>query len=349
MEDIQHNPIRPCPCSTDAIGCGYHNMDLLEGCPFDCSYCILQAYLPSKKLRPFACSEERVHHWLTEASSQNPFLRLGTGELADSLAFEAEFSLTDMLLRVIPAHPDVVLEWKTKSIRIETFLRKPHLPSNIVLSWSLNPEEIIATEEHGTPTLRERLHAMRRVADSGAHLGIHLDPVILTPQWRSRYERLIRTIRSTLGANAPLAWISLGSLRYPPSLRPILLNRPPSALFYAEQQRDRGGKYRYHPELRIQAYRHIVSCLGSLMEQHAPLYLCMEQKEIWEEVFPGTPPAPEEINEQLHRSATRFSTEGEKTVEIKGRPTPPPGLSPGWKTGSTASQEIRPDPSAGRP
>lgn len=318
MESIQHNPIRPCPCSSDAIGCGYHNMDLLEGCPFDCSYCILQTYLPSKKLKRFSFSDTDLHQWLAETALQNPHVRLGTGELADSLAFEPHYALTTRLIAIIREHPGIIMEWKTKSICTDAFLQELRLPPNIVVSWSLNPQEVIASEEGGTPALKDRLMAMKALSSKGVPLGIHLDPIILLPKWRSRYERLIQMMGKTLGSGTHIAWISLGTLRYPSSLRPILLGRPPSHLFYAEQQRDGGGKYRYHPDLRIQAYRHVLGCLDTSLAALPPVYLCMEQAEIWAAVFGMPAPSPEQINRHLFQSVLPFSTRGEKTVEIGG-------------------------------
>ena len=41
--------VKHCPCSPGAVPCGYFNLNLQSGCPFDCSYCILQAYLDDKE------------------------------------------------------------------------------------------------------------------------------------------------------------------------------------------------------------------------------------------------------------------------------------------------------------
>ncbi|MEI8012523.1 MAG: hypothetical protein WCI27_08630, partial [Candidatus Omnitrophota bacterium] len=40
----QYGSVRHCPCSPGVVPCGYHNIDMGVGCPFECSYCFLQSY-----------------------------------------------------------------------------------------------------------------------------------------------------------------------------------------------------------------------------------------------------------------------------------------------------------------
>ncbi|MDR2772991.1 MAG: hypothetical protein LBB93_05945, partial [Elusimicrobiota bacterium] len=40
----KHDFFKQCPCSVDAVRCGYGIMNIGMGCPYECSYCFLQGY-----------------------------------------------------------------------------------------------------------------------------------------------------------------------------------------------------------------------------------------------------------------------------------------------------------------
>jgi hypothetical protein len=49
-------------------------------------------------------------------------------------------------------------------------------------------------------------------------------------------------------------------------------------------------------------FKYISEKIRTLISAHIPLYLCMEDKEAWEEVFPRVKPDTNEINKQLYLS-----------------------------------------------
>src|SRR5262249_26355681 len=83
--------LQDCPAGTTGmVCCNYLVMNFASNCPFDCSYCFLQDYLANN---PALKAFTNVTDGLTEidallrAHPQRTF-RLGTGELADSLALD---------------------------------------------------------------------------------------------------------------------------------------------------------------------------------------------------------------------------------------------------------------------
>ena len=76
-------------------------------------------------------------------------------------------------------------------------------------------------------------------------------------------------------------WISLGTLRFPSSVKSVIQNRfPDSKIIYEEFITGPDGKMRYFKPLRIGIYREIIACI----RKHAPdvpVYLCMEDDEVW--------------------------------------------------------------------
>ena len=115
--------MKRCPGTQSYICCGYRVLNLVTGCPLDCTYCILQLYLNQPCLVVHSDWEDALRE-IDELTSRRPgrVVRLGTGELADSLALEP---LTDMAKELIPLilqRPEAVLELKTKTTFVENLL-----------------------------------------------------------------------------------------------------------------------------------------------------------------------------------------------------------------------------------
>ncbi|MBN1197230.1 MAG: hypothetical protein JXA62_07470 [Candidatus Aminicenantes bacterium] len=294
--------IRHCPCSPDTVSCGYYNIDLLQGCPFDCSYCILQAYLQDPEPLLFDNLDDLRSE--LEGYRDQAYMRLGTGELADSLAFDPRTGQSLHILQLFKDFPGMVFEFKTKSTAVDHLLNVSTVPRNVVVSWSLNPDPLCRREEHGAPELSARLNAMAAVAERGYRVGIHFDPMIAVPAWKAWYPALVDEILDRIPENR-LAWWSLGTLRFPPSLREIILSRSGSCLFSGELIRGYDGKYRYFRPLRRQMYRTVLDGIRRRVSDAVPVYLCMEDHRMWADVFPGETVTEAGINEALHRAAMR--------------------------------------------
>ena len=294
--------VRCCPCSPDTVSCGYYNIDLLQGCPYDCSYCILQVYLQDPEPLIFDNVDDLRSE--LERYRTQPHMRLGTGELSDSLALDPQTGHSLCILEIFKDFPEMVFEFKTKSTAVDHLLRASTVLRNVVVSWSLNPEPLCCREEHGAPGLFERLSALKAVAEKGYRVGVHFDPMIAVPAWRQWYPALVDEILDRVPENR-LAWWSLGTLRYPLSLREIILSRPGSSLFSGELIRGYDGKSRYFRPLRRQMYQAVLARIRRRISDEVPVYLCMEDQRMWADVFPGESVTEADINRTLYRAALR--------------------------------------------
>ncbi|MGB4705011.1 MAG: spore photoproduct lyase family protein [Candidatus Saccharicenans sp.] len=273
--------IRPCPCSPGCVSCRYWNIDLDLNCPFDCSYCVLQSYLNYQPLT-VAINREGLERELEEFLQKKGKVpvRIGTGELADSLGLDSLTNNAIFLTELFRRKEGVWLELKSKSARIQPLLEvKP--PSNVILSWSLNPQAVIDSEEKGTASLKERLEAAAAAVKHGYQVGFHFDPIIHYPGWKEEYSQVIASIFKIIPAEA-IVWISLGSLRFPPRLKSLARFRFPESLIYEHEFiRTPEGKYRYPRPLRLYLYEEI-SRIFSDYGAADKLYLCMESAEVWQ-------------------------------------------------------------------
>lgn len=270
--------LKMCPCTRHHLRCGYWILNLGFGCPFDCSYCFLQHYTNF----PGIILPTNLDDFFTKSDSffkklKKP-IRIGTGEFSDSLALDA---VTNYSLRLIPyfKNKNVVFELKTKSTQISNILKMEPSP-NIIISWSLNPAEIIKNEELGAPDLAQRLSAAKSVQDKGYKVAFHFDPIIHFDGWQHAYELLIKELYANI--RPPFAWISLGTLRANRQLKSIVEQRfPKSNIFYGELFIGKDKKLRYPKFLRLQIYQNMIKWIR-MHDWKTPIYLCMEDKETWD-------------------------------------------------------------------
>jgi spore photoproduct lyase len=295
--------VKHCPCTPDVVPCGYYNLNLHTGCPYHCSYCILQTYLETTE-PIFFTNFDDMEKELEEVSQGREYLRIGTGELTDSLALDPQTGYSHKILHIIEKFPEIVFEFKTKSTNIENLVSYKNILRNIVVSWSLNPREVIEREELLTPDLVSRLGAVEKAQAHGYKIGIHFDPIVIFAGWQDAYLEMVKEISRVIEPSR-IAWWSLGALRFPYSLREHIFKHRGSRLFEGELVKGHDGKYRYFKPLRLQLFCYMKQIIQSNISKDVPLYLCMEGKEVWEEIFPEILPDEEVVNKYLYHSALK--------------------------------------------
>ncbi|MDD5585169.1 MAG: radical SAM protein [Candidatus Omnitrophica bacterium] len=270
--------IKPCPCTKGHLGCGYWIFNTGFGCPFDCSYCFLQHYANFPGMILPANLNDFFDTF--NASGLNTLktpVRIGTGEFCDSLALD---EITGYTKELVPffKNKNVLFELKTKSDRIANLLEMP-AASNIVISWSLNPETMVEKEEPGTATLKERLAAAKKMQQKGFRIGFHFDPIIHSQNWRRLYQQTISELYAHVKPG--LAWISLGTLRCHRQLKTnAQLRFPDSDIFYGELFLGDDKKLRYPQFLRKEIYSSMIAWIRE-HDTKTPVYLCMEDNQMW--------------------------------------------------------------------
>ncbi len=292
--------VKPCPGSRGRICCGYWVINAMLQCPMDCHYCILQSYLSVPAMTLFVDEEEiqrEIRHRLSVR--QDHVCRFGTGELGDSLIHDA---LTGFSRRMVPFFAETrngILELKSKTAAIDT-LKGLDPKGRTVISWSLNPPEVIRKVEPGTAALTQRIEAARRCQAMGYWVGFHFDPVVLVEGWERAYEALIDQLAASIDPERVL-WISLAGFRYIRYQKETIRRRfRDTPLFTGEFFRDEDGKFRYLQRERISMYRKILKWLRA-WSPDLFIYYCMENRRVWEETFPDPPRHTGELDERFHQ------------------------------------------------
>ena len=297
--------LKPCPGTSNHLCCGYYVINAITNCPMDCSYCVLQGYLNNPFLTLYTNWDDLLQEIEAFLSSdRQSLLRLGTGELSDSLALESIFPISQFLIPFFSKRYNGILELKTKSANVNSFLHLNHRARTVV-SWSLNPPQMIEEEEMRTAPLEERIDAAIRCQEKGFPLGFHFDPIIYHEDWERGYQETILRLFEKIDPKR-VAWISLGGFRYPPKLKPIAQGRfPKTKVFLGELFPGRDAKFRYLKEIRVEMYRKLAGWLKEV-DPDLFIYLCMESKEVWEKVFGWTPENSLHLNRMFEERLNKF-------------------------------------------
>jgi len=301
--------LKPCPGTSHHICCGYYVINALTNCPMDCSYCVLQGYLNNPFLTLYSNWDELIQEMdLFLSGNSQSFLRLGTGELSDSLALDSIFPLSQMLIPFFAGRQDGILELKTKSAEVNQLLDLKH-SGKTVISWSLNPVQMIKEEEMRTASLKDRIDAAVRCQQRGYPLGFHFDPMIHYRGWEEGYRKVIHSLFHRIDPKRVI-WISLGGFRYPQQLKAIAEERfPKTKVFLGELFPGKDSKFRYLREIRVEMYQKMVDWLKEV-DPDLFIYLCMESKEVWEKVFGWAPKNSLHLNRLFEQRVKEFIERG---------------------------------------
>lgn len=279
--ETKGNIVRNCPGTRSHICCGYKTIDLIEGCPLSCSYCILKGYLNANGITVHR-DTARIVEQIKQAIDieKRHVLRFGTGELSDSLALDRRLDLNRPIVQFFGQAKKALLELKSKWASID-HLRSCLNPYTIV-SFSLSPQTSIGREEKRTSPLRKRLKTLRAAQELGCFVGLHFDPVIIYEGFEKDYRSLIDDINRTVDLKKVI-WVSMGLLRFVPGLMKVFMAEGRRHLLHGEFIMGEDGKYRYIKPERLRVYRFLYEQLKE-KDPELFVYLCMERPDVWEGV-----------------------------------------------------------------
>ncbi|MEW6079924.1 MAG: spore photoproduct lyase family protein [Thermodesulfobacteriota bacterium] len=293
--------IRKCPGTKHYRCCGYRILNIGRFCTMDCSYCILQAYFHPPLLQYYVNQADMTAELKDLFDRPGRITRLGTGEFTDSAIWNECTDLNRRLVSLFAGQDAAVLEIKTKTVNIEPLRGADHNRKTIA-AWSLNTEAVISGQERGSASLEDRLRAAAACQAMGYPLAFHFDPLVIYDGCREDYAQVIRRLFSAVSADN-IVWISLGSFRFMPALKPMIQERfPESRIVYGEFITGIDRKVRYFKPLRVDLYRSVISEIRRFSTD-VTVYFCMEDDDVWRQCLGFTPRQKGGLAAMLDRSA----------------------------------------------
>ena len=247
----------------------FYYTSCMMNCIYHCDYCYLQGMYPSGHIVVFVNLEDYFAE-LNMLLKQHP-VYLCVSYDTDLLALEQTFSFVSRWLSFAKEHPELTLEIRTKSGNPAVFEQlaklytgNEELKQRIIFSWTVSPEHLCKTTEHGAASLSLRLKALNAAKQAGFSIRLCFDPMIFHNGWKTSYSTLVETIFSAVSA-ADLFDVSIGVFRISTDyLKNMRKKRPDSAIV----------QYPYITEHGVSHYGNLseemVHYLQELLLQHLP-------------------------------------------------------------------------------
>jgi spore photoproduct lyase len=179
-----------------------------------------------------------------------------SGYDCDSLALEPVTGFVRELLDWLRQHPRAQVELRTKSTQVRSLFETVPLP-NVVIAYSLTPDQTAATLEHKAPSVEKRLAALAELAERGWNVGLRFDPVLYESRYQALYQRLFEDVFDRVPQNS-IHSVTLGPFRMPkPYFRNVTRLYPDEALFAGPfESRDKMISYSMDCEQQMMSFCH---------------------------------------------------------------------------------------------
>ncbi|WP_218064915.1 SPL family radical SAM protein [Vulcanibacillus modesticaldus] len=206
----------------------YYTASILN-CIYHCDYCYLQGMFSSSNIVIFV----NIEDFLTELKQQlkkHP-VYLAISYDTDLLALENIVPFASTWIEFATDQPDLSIEIRTKSVNYSAI---KHLSpaDNVILAWTISPEEVVQQYERGTPSLEARLNSIKQAIDDGWKVRLSFDPILHIENWKKHYKECIDKTFNVLPINK-IEDASIGVFRMPKDyLKSIKKHRSDSALLY---------------------------------------------------------------------------------------------------------------------
>jgi len=183
-------------------------------CLYDCRYCFLQGMYQSANYVLFVNYEDFLLD-LSQTLKANPSDQcfFFSGYDCDSLAMDSVTGFTGQFLPFFEQNENAWLELRTKSVNLGPLADRRPLP-NVVVAFSLNPENVAKSLEHKAPPLKARLSAIEKLARAGWKIGLRFDPLIHFQDDIETYEQFISLVFERIPAES-IHSVTLGTFRSP--------------------------------------------------------------------------------------------------------------------------------------
>ena len=238
-------------------GANYYFSHMLN-CLYDCRYCFLQGMYRSANYLMFV----NYHDFVTDITNiagehqqdeKPPWFFSGYD--CDSLAYEPVTGFAKHFIAQFEKLPHAVLELRTKSTQIRTLLQREPL-QNVVVAYSLSPEEIASSIEIGAPSLAKRIDALEKLQLHGWRIGIRFDPIIWHEGYLQHYRTMIEQVFEKLDSSK-VDSVTIGGFRLPKGFYKTLRRLYPEHWLFSAGLEEKSGMIAYHQDIEREAFSHI--------------------------------------------------------------------------------------------
>lgn len=238
----------------------FYYTSLARNCIYDCEYCWLKGMYESGNLVIFLNQEEIMQECENVLQEHELYLCLSYD--TDLLALEPFTGMLREWSGFLKKHQNLLAEVRTKCANTGILKTIP-VQQNMILAWTMSPQSVIEQYEHLTPSLEDRIQAVKTAMELGFPVRLCFDPMLKTKDWKKEYKAMLKCIAKEIDLSS-VRDFSIGSFRISKDyLARMRQNMPDSACAWYPYVLDH-GYYHYEDEEEMEGY------LQSLLMHYVP-------------------------------------------------------------------------------
>lgn len=223
----------------------YYTSSMMN-CIYNCEYCYLQGMYPSAHVVVFVNLEDIFSK--VEEKLEKGTVYLCISYDTDILAMEHILGYGRRWMEFAKKHKNLKIELRTKSSAFDN-IQDINPPSNIILAWTLSPQEVVSEFEHGTPSLDARLNSIEKALNKGYNIRLCFDPLLLIHDYKRIYGEFVKEVFTRIhGAN--VQDVSLGVFRVSKEYLKIMRKNNPYSVIVNYPFEVKDGSCSYNEEVR---------------------------------------------------------------------------------------------------
>jgi len=245
-------------------------------CVYECDYCYLQGYFRSPDIVLFLNYEEIISEIdKVVKNHQNQKIWFHAGEFSDSLALSNLTNEWPLYFNYFKNNPNAFLEIRTKAININP-IKNLQPSKNIVISFSLSTEPQAKNHDIKTPSVRNRINAIEKLANLGFKIGVHFDPIIYSQDWQKDFMSVCHKLFKNINPSS-IEYISIGVIRFSKSAYKCYKTNYPNSNFHTQEINiSNNNQIKYHQEMRFKLLKFAEEVLAKYLPKDR-VYRCMEE------------------------------------------------------------------------
>lgn len=149
-------------------------------CVYSCKYCYLYGMFRNAIPVVFVNYEDMKQQIerMYESLEGDEYLYLYSANYGDHLVFERAIGFCEEFIPWVEQYPRMYMEIRTKSTAIHAIKELWIIPKNTEVAFSLSPDFVQKTYERGTPSLMDRIDALKELAVHGWRVWVRIVPVV---------------------------------------------------------------------------------------------------------------------------------------------------------------------------
>lgn len=179
---------KECDVKNNEVCWSAYEFNTLDGCPHGCRYCG-----GGQVINAAVNLEEIIAKLVDPVLQKNPWQKAfrNNTQSSDTICFEPEYELTELLARRFAEYGDRYVIVHTKSANVDHLLDLD-VRKSIICVWSTTCDTVSRQLEPGTATASERIEAARKCQEAGMAVRFKYKPIIPIKNWREEYAANIK-------------------------------------------------------------------------------------------------------------------------------------------------------------